>query len=231
MSPGLGRATRSSVVHVEELTTKLKGTMAYVMARMFTGLGTSTVDQLSALAIQDLAPKLAAKGGLIRYATISYSDGRYGSFSVYESSEIAKSGAQVATDWVKSQATMQAARLDQTMEGEVAFALRGPADNNGRLHAIARIYRTDASLDDLKHALENEGGETIRSFQGLARYTAAKLTDGRVGIFSAFDSEENARKSSQQAKALRGKSGTQLARVLPSDPEVIEGTVLVTYTK
>lgn len=178
---------------------------------MFTGLGTSTVDQLSTLAIQDLAPKLAAKGGLIRYATISYSDGRYGSFSVYASSEIAKSGAQVAIDWVKSQAAMQAARLEQTMEGEVAFALRGPADNNGRLHAIARIYRTDASLDDLKRALENEGGETIRSFQGLARYTAAKLTDGRIGIFSAFDSEENARRMRGSRRSRLRPYGASLA--------------------
>ncbi len=205
--------------------------MAYVTARMFSGLGTSTVDQLSTLAIEDLAPKLAVDGGLIRYATVSYADGRYGSFSVYESAEAAKRGAQVAADWIKSQPAMQAARLEQTLEGEVAFAVRGPADSNRRLHAIARIYKADSSLDDLKRALESEGAEAIRSFQGLARYTAAKLIDGRVGIFSAFDSQESARKSSEQAKALREKSDSQLARVLPLDPEVIQGTVLATYAK
>ena len=203
--------------------------MAYAMARMFSGLGTSTVDQLSTLAVQDLAPRLAAKGGLLRYATVSYSDGRYGSFSLYDSSESAQSGAQVAAEWVKSQAAMQATRLEQTMEGEVALALRGPSDSDGRSHAIARLYTTDASFDDLKRALESEASETIRSFQGLARYTAAKRRDGRVGVFSAFDSQENARRSSQQAKALRDRAGSQLARVLPLDPEVIEGTVLATY--
>ncbi len=86
-------------------------------------------------------------------------------------------------------------------------------------------------MDDVKRALENEWGETIRSFPGLARYTAAKLTDGRVGTFSAFDTRENARKSSERAAALRGKSGTQLGRLLPDAPEVIEGTVLATHTK
>ena len=72
-------------------------------------------------------------------------------------------------------------------------------------------------------------GDTIRSFPGLARYTVAKLTDGRVGIFCSFDTLENARKSSAEAKSLRAKSGTLLARVLPSDPQILEGTVVGIY--
>lgn len=205
--------------------------MAYMMARMFSGLGKITVDELSTLVIQHFAPKIAAAPGFIRYATLSYPDGRYGSFSVYDSPEAAKRGAQIAAEWAKSQQAMQSAQLEQTMEGEVAFAVRGAADHNGRLHTITRIYKTDASLDDIKRALESEENEVTRSLQGLARYTAAKLTDGRVGIFSAFDSQENARKSSEQAKTLRGRGGSQIARVFPTNPEVLEGTLLATYVK
>ncbi|HYZ60893.1 MAG TPA: hypothetical protein VE650_00430 [Acetobacteraceae bacterium] len=201
------------------------------MARVFSGHGSYSVDELSKLAMQDLAPKLAAERGLIRYATISYSDGQFGSFSVYDTSEAARRGAQIASEWVKSRPEMQAARLERTMEGEVVFAARGPAEGKGRLHAIARLYTTDASLEDIKQALERDAGQMIRSFQGLARYTAAKLTDGRLGVFSAFDTEENARKSSEQAKSLRMRGDTKLAQLLASDPEVIEGTVMATYVK
>jgi hypothetical protein len=65
--------------------------------------------------------------------------------------------------------------------------------------------------------------------RGLARYTVVKLTDGRVGIFNSFDSQANARKSSEEAKSLRAKSGTLIARVLPSDPQILEGTVVGVY--
>jgi hypothetical protein len=73
-------------------------------------------------------------------------------------------------------------------------------------------------------------GDTIRSFTGLARYTVAKLIDRRVGIFCSFDTLENARKSSAEAKSLRAKSGTLLARALPSDPQILEGTVVGTHS-
>jgi len=117
------------------------------------------------------------------------------------------------------------------MEGEIGYAVQGPADGDGELHALGRLYTTDASMDEVREALQTEGDSTIKAFAGLARYTAAKLTDGRIGIFAAFDSQEHARQSSEQAKALRNKAGSKLARVLPSDPVVIEGRVMATYRK
>ena len=89
---------------------------------------------------------------------------------------------------------------------------------SGRLHGVSRIYTTSASVSEVMDALK-EASDAIRTFPGLARYTVVKLTDGRVGIFNSFDSQANARKSSEEAKSLRAKSGTLIARVLPSDPQ------------
>jgi len=209
---------------------KLEETMAYAVARMFSGLDASGVDQASSLALKELAPKLAAAGGLIRYATVSYTNGRFGSVSVYDSERAAQGAAQIAADWTKAQPAMKGARLEETMLGEVVFSATGKSDQHGRLHGIARIYKTDASFQELKHAFETEAAETIRGFAGLARYTAIKLNDGRAAVLAAFDTAENGRKSSEQAKAARGR-GAELARVLPSEPEVMEATVLGTYQK
>ncbi len=205
--------------------------MAYAMARIYAGSGSMSAEDLSALALRELAPQLAREAGLARYSTVAFADGRFGSFSVYENQAAAKRGQQIAADWVKGQGAMQGFRLAETLEGEIGYAVQGAAEGDGRLHGIARIYKTDATVSQLKEALEKEAGEVTRLYPGLARYAVAKLTDGRVGVFSAFDTQENARKSATQAKGLRGRGGSEMSRLLPSDPEVLEGTVIGTYRK
>jgi hypothetical protein len=200
--------------------------MAYVMARIYSSSGTMKAEELAQLALKDLAPKLHEGGGLTRYATIAFSDGRLGSFSAYESQEAAKRGQQIAAELVKGHKDFQSLKLDETMEGEVIYAAQGSVPMTGRLHGVSRVYTTSASVSDVKDAFENEAGEIIRSFPGLARFTVAKLTDGRIGVFNSFDSQENAKKSSEQARSLRAKSGSKLARTLPSDPQTLEGVVI-----
>ena len=51
-----------------------------------------SADEVSQIAHRELVPKLTAAGGLIRFVTIGFSHGRYGSFSAYESQDAA-SGA------------------------------------------------------------------------------------------------------------------------------------------
>jgi hypothetical protein len=200
--------------------------MAYAMARIYSSSGTMGAEELAGIALKDLAPKLGEGGGLTRYATIVFSDGRLGSFSAYDSQEAAKRGQQIAADLVKGHKDFQSLKLDETMEGEVIYAVQGSVPMTGRLHGVSRVYTTSASISDVKDAFENEAGEIIRTFPGLARYTVCKLTDGRIGVFSSFDSQENAKKSSEQARSLRAKSGTKIARTLPSDPQILEGTVI-----
>jgi len=182
-----------------------------------------TAEQLAALAIKELAPKLAQGPGLLRYSTFAFSDGRFGSFSVYENQNAASYAAPIAAEWVRSSDAMRGSKLVDAMEGELIYAVQGSAGGEGRLHSLARIYKSNASGEELKAAFEQEAGDVIRNLPGLARYGVVKLADGRVGIFSGFDTLENARSSTEQAKALRGKAGSRLAALLPSDPEVIEG--------
>ena len=182
-----------------------------------------TAEQLAALAIRELAPKLAQEPGLLRFSTYAFSDGRFGSFSVYEDQTAGSHAAPIAADWVRSSNAMRGFKLVDTMEGEIIYAVQGSAGREGRLHSLARIYESNACGEELKAALEEEAGDAIRNLPGLARYAVVKLADGRVGMFSGFDTLENARSSTAKAKALRGKAGSRLAALLPSDPVVIEG--------
>ena len=201
--------------------------MAYAVARTYSGC--TAPEEAAGIALKELAPKLSAGGGLTRYATVAFSDGRVGSFSVYEGQDAAKRAQPIAAQFVKGHSAFKNLKLDEAMEGEVIYTVQGSVPMTGRLHGISRIYTTSASDAEVKEAFESVG-DTIRSFMGLARYTVAKLTDGRVGIFCSFDTLENARKSSAEAKSLRAKSGTLLARVLPSDPQILEGTVVGTHS-
>jgi hypothetical protein len=205
--------------------------MAYVVVRLYSGTGTLTAKQLAALAVDELAPRLAAGPGFARYTTAVMADGRYGSFSAYESHDAAARGQQIAAEWFKGHSAMQGGKLDETLEGEVIYAEQGPTPVRGGLCGIIRLYTTSAPTSEVKAAFEKEGGDVIRSISGLARYTVAKLTDGRIGIFASFDTQENARKSSEEAKKFRGTSGTQIGRFLPSDPQIMEGTLIGVYPK
>jgi hypothetical protein len=205
--------------------------MTYVVVRIFDGSGVKkSVDEVSEIALRELCPKLTAAGGLIRFLTISFSGGRYGSFSAYEDQAAARRGHQIATEWVRNHPDAQGVKLEETMEGEVAYSAEGSVKMAGGLHGVIRLYKSDASLSELKNAFESEGPAVIPTFVGLSRYTVAKLNDGRVGTFGSFDTADNARKSSEEAKKVRAKSGSQLARLLTSDPQVLEATVVGAYT-
>ena len=204
--------------------------MAYVVVRIFTSPGMKkSADEVSQIAHRELVPKLTAAGGLIRFVTIGFSDGRYGSFSAYESQDAAKRGHQIAVEWVKGHPDAQGVSLSETMEGDVVYAAEGTVNMTGGLHGVARVYRSNASVSDIKSAFESEGPAAISAFVGLARYSVVKLADGRVGTFGSFNSPENARKSSEEARRVRAQAGSQIGRCLPSDPQVLEGTIFGVY--
>ena len=200
--------------------------MAYAVSRVYSGC--TAPEEVAGIALKELAPKLGAGGGLTRYATIAFSDGRLGSFSVYESQDAAKRAPQIAAEFVKGHNSFKNLKLDETMEGEVIYTAQGSVRMTGRLHGVSRIYTTSASINEVKEAFEKEAGPIMQSLHGLARYTVAKLTDGRVGVFNSYDTQQNAKKSSEEAKKVRG-TGSQIGRVLPSDPQIMEGTVVGVY--
>jgi hypothetical protein len=72
------------------------------MARLFSGSSDQSPGQLDRIACQELVPQLLQIPGLLRYSTVQLTDGRVGSFSVYENREAAERGLRVASEWVSS---------------------------------------------------------------------------------------------------------------------------------
>ena len=76
--------------------------MAYAMTRIFSGSSDPSPEQLDLIARQELVPQLLQISGLRRYSTLRFTDGRVGSFSVYDTREAADRGLRVASEWVSS---------------------------------------------------------------------------------------------------------------------------------
>ena len=194
--------------------------MAYAMTRIFSGSSDPSPEQLDLIARQELVPQLLQISGLRRYSTLRFMDGRVGSFSVYDTREAADRGLRVASEWVSSTDTVRNYHLDETLRGEIAYALIGKGGQSQR-HAsgVARIYQTNASIDDVKTAIEQEVSEAVQHLPGLLRYTLVGLEDGRIGSFAAFASPESARRAAELTSKLRGKGGSALGRLLPYAPQ------------
>ncbi|HBK05979.1 MAG TPA: hypothetical protein DDZ81_08945 [Acetobacteraceae bacterium] len=206
--------------------------MAYCVARFYSGPANVDVEAIGTWLQKELVPSIAKIPGFQRYSGLHLKDGRLGSFSVFDSKQAAEQAAPVARDWLKSRRELAEFRLDMALQGQVGLAITGstPATTQ-RAYAVARLYRTDASFDQVNAAIEEEGFSAIRAIPGLLRYTTAQLEDGRIATFNAFASEQGARAVTRTAKELRMKGGTMLSKVLPGDPEVLEGTILFTYGK
>ena len=169
--------------------------------------------------------------GCVANSTLALTDGRVGSFSVYETREAANRGLRVASEWVSSTDAARNYQLDETLRGEIAYTLIGQgAQSQRNASGVARIYQTHASIDDVKTAIEQEVSEAVQHLPGLLRYTLVGLEDGRIGSFAAFASPESARRAAELTSKLRAKGGSAPGRLLPHAPQVLEGTILGTYT-
>ena len=65
----------------------------------------------------------------------------------------------------------------------------------------------------------------------MLRYTTVKFDDGRIATSTACDTEEAGRNMTEKARELRNKSGSQLGKVLATDPEVIVCDIHLTVVK
>jgi hypothetical protein len=121
--------------------------------------------------------------------------------------------------------------LDETLRGEIAYTLIGRGGQNQRnAFGVGLIYQTNAAIDEVKTAIEQEVSEAVQHLPGLLRYTLVGLEDGRIGSFAAFASQDSARRAAELTGRLRAKGRSALGRLLPHAPQVIEGTILGTYT-
>lgn len=206
--------------------------MTYCLARFYSGPSNVDVEAIESWLQKELVPSLAKIPGFRRYSGLQLKDGRLGSFSVFDNKQAAEQATAVVREWMKSRPELKEFRLDMTLQGQVGLAITGNTQATGkRAYAVARLYRTEASFEDVNAAIEEEGFSAIRAIPGLLRYSTAKLEDGRIATFNAFASEQGARTINETAKSLRMKGGSMLSKVLPGDPEVLEGTILFTHGK
>src|SRR5690349_3754699 len=155
--------------------------MTYVVTRIYSGTGDKTAEELNNVAMQEVAPRLAAEDGFLRYITMKLSDGRVGAFSALQTQQDAHRNQEIVADLLSTRSEFKGITLAETLEGEVAFSAEGSVPIAENLHGVIRLYQSNASLDDLRKAFEAEGPAIIRDhFFGLSRYTVAKLKDGRV---------------------------------------------------
>jgi hypothetical protein len=208
--------------------------MAHCVARFYSGTAAADVDGIVAIVRSELIPAIAKVPGFGRYSGLVTKDGRLGSFSVYENRQAADHGIEIASGWIRNKPDLAKYPLDLNLRGEIGLAITGTGSagtSAQRAFAVARLYRTDTSLAEVDAAIEQEGLAHIKAIPGLLRYTTAKLDDGRIASFNAYESEAAARASVEKARELRGRGGSRLSQVLPADPDVIEGTILFTDTR
>jgi heme-degrading monooxygenase HmoA len=176
----------------------------------------------------EMIPKIQAIPGFQRWAGLQTDDGRYGGFQVYDTRQGVDQATQMFNEWRRSNGYDDPADLE--VRGETGLSIVMRADYEKGYGAV-RIYKTSASFAEVNEAIEQEGAETIRQVAGLLRYTTVRLDDGRFAVLSAYETKQAAREMTGKARELRGRAGSRLGKVLPSDPEVIEGTIMLAVTK
>jgi hypothetical protein len=203
--------------------------MTYVLVRIYTGSGNRNVDDLLHVVGQELAPQVI-KAGCKRYSTVKFSDGRIGSSSFYEDRAAADKGSQIAAKWVSETDAMEGYKLAETIKGDVVYAFQGEQGVQAKEGEI-RLYQTAASREDVAAAMREEAQPILESVTGLIRYTCFKLDDQQgYAVITGHANREASTLLSQKAREARQQSGSRLQRVLPQNPEVLQGTIVHGYT-
>ncbi len=202
--------------------------MTYVLVRIYGGSGDRSVDDLLHVAGQELAPQVI-QAGCKRYSTVKFADGRFGSSSFYEDRAAADRGNQIAAKWVTETGVMQGYKLARTLSGEAVYVFQG--DQNAQAtEGEIRLYQTSASREEMEAALREEAEPILKSIKGLVRYTCFKLDDDQgYAVITGHANREFSTQLSQKAREARQK-GARLQSVLPKDPEVLQGTIVHSYT-
>jgi hypothetical protein len=205
--------------------------MSYIVVRMYAPAGEVNVEQLSKRAGQELAPELF-KAGCQRYTTVKFANGYIGSTALYADKAAAERAAPIGIEWAKSSGAMQSPGPTRTLRGEHVFS-RHPQANPSLANAfgVIRVYRSTASAQDVKEALEQEATPILQNASGLLRYTVFKTDEGDgFAVMTANASRDSVTKLTAEARAATNKAGSRLQKVFPNPPEVIEGDIIHSYT-
>lgn len=172
----------------------------------------------------EVIPKIRDITGFQRFAGIHTNDGRYGGFQVYDTRDGVDQAMRIFKEWRERTDNHDLVSIEVRGETGLSIVVN---PNYERGSGVVRIYRTDASFDDVNAAIEREGAESIRNLPGMLRFTTVKFEDGRIATFTACETEQAARNMTDKARELRNKAGSQLSKVLAKDPEVIMGEIML----
>ena len=125
---------------------------------------------------------------------------------------------------------MNGYKLVQTIKGEVLYAFQGEQNAQAKEGEI-RLYQTSASREDVASAMREEAQPILQSVTGLIRYTCFRLDDQQgYAVITGHANREASTMLSQKARDARQHSGSRLQRALPKDPEILQGTIVHSYT-
>jgi hypothetical protein len=204
--------------------------LGYLVVRIYSGSGARKSEELVKIAIQELAPLLAKQDGFLRYATFTLNDGRFGSTSLYRDRASAERGLQVASEWVKSTGAMQGYNLARTLRGEQIFSFDGKdAKLQPGAAGTIRVFKTTASAADLKQGFEREAPPMLEKMTGIQRYVVLALDEGGCAVIATHKDAKSLDDGAQAAREHRQKSGSLAQKLLPSEPEVLQGVLAGTY--
>jgi hypothetical protein len=204
--------------------------MSYLVVRIYSGSGARKPAELVQVAIQELAPQLAKQDGFLRYATFTLNDGRFGSTSLYRDRVSAERGLQVASEWVKSTGAMQGYNLARTLRGEQIFSFDG---KDGKLQPGAvgtiRVFKTTASPAELEQGYEQEATPILEKMTGIQRYVVLALDEGGCAVIATHKDAKSLEDGARTMREHRQKSGSLAQKLLPNEPEVLQGVLAGTY--
>jgi len=200
--------------------------MSYYLVRLYSGSGDRPLEQLiEQTVVTDLVPKLQRGGGLQRYLAVITDDGRTGSASLYESKAAADRGLEIAREWAQNTGAMRGYQLAASFGGQVVAQRQGPAHGHTVTHGVGRLYRTNATAEQVADAIQQSANQEADVIEGRARTLITQLDDGRVGIFAGFTSQESRDRHSEAVRKHRT-SIEAMKAVLPGEPEQINTRIV-----
>jgi hypothetical protein len=205
--------------------------MAYAMLRLFAGSGPSA-DEIEAMWQRERLPDIRNVPGFLRIATIQLNDGRMGTIGVFEDRDAAHKAHTSGNQWIERSQSLQGFKLSEQMEGDVLYGITGKGDLSRRnTVGVLRIYQPKGSPDEVSRLIQRTSRShgLTEDAAGLLRFTVINLTDGRIVVAAAYETQELYEQYSEKLLQARRNPTEEMRALLPTDPETYQGRKLGFY--
>jgi quercetin dioxygenase-like cupin family protein len=182
----------------------------------------ANVEEIVRRARDGFVPVISKAPGLVSYSITDAGGGKATSLSVFETKEQAEASIQLAADWVREHLAGLIGSPTSITSGTLRVRVIGPAKPRV---AVVRQYRADpGDVDEIVRRAEAGFVPLIEAAPGLARYAIVDAGGGEIVSLSAFETREQADRSTQLAADWVRE---HMAPFVRGTPEVTAGTVRV----